>query len=110
MRVNLGLPSFMMDPDGAGQSLSELVEFGEGRIPRESWKETEIQLMTMAGLRMLDVQVSKLLNRVGRCCVSLKIDHRMWTQRSKASEAEESLRESSSIEAAMGSSADTLAH
>lgn len=57
MRVNPGLSSFAEDPDGAGGSLSELVEFSKGWIPRESWRDTEIRLMATAGLRMLDAEV-----------------------------------------------------
>ena len=59
MRVNPGLSSFAEDPDGAGRSLSELVEFAKSRIPRESWRETEIRLMATAGMRMLDVEVQE---------------------------------------------------
>ncbi|KAE9605527.1 hypothetical protein Lal_00024860 [Lupinus albus] len=57
MRVSPGLSSFAEDPDSAGRSLAELVEFGKGRVPRESWRETEIRLMATAGLRMVDVGV-----------------------------------------------------
>ncbi|KAK7274835.1 hypothetical protein RIF29_15934 [Crotalaria pallida] len=57
MRVNPGLSSFAEDPDSAGRSLGELVEFGKGRVPMERWRETEIRLMATAGLRMLDVGV-----------------------------------------------------
>lgn len=59
MRVNPGLSSFAEDPDGAGRSLSELVEFAKSRIPKESRRETEIQLMATAGMRMLDVEVQE---------------------------------------------------
>ncbi|RDX92835.1 putative apyrase 6 [Mucuna pruriens] len=56
MRVNPGLSAFAEDPDGAGGSVSELVEFAKGRIPRESWGEAEIRLMATAGLRMLHAE------------------------------------------------------
>ncbi|KAL9328192.1 hypothetical protein ACSQ67_003195 [Phaseolus vulgaris] len=59
MRVNPGLSAFAEDPDGAGGSVSELVEFAKGRIPRESWGETSIRLMATAGLRMLDAEVQE---------------------------------------------------
>lgn len=59
MRVNPGLSSYAVDPDGAGQSLMELLEFGKGQVPRESWRETEIRLMATAGLRMLEVKVQE---------------------------------------------------
>ncbi|CAL5188751.1 unnamed protein product [Lathyrus oleraceus] len=61
MRVNPGLSSFAEDPDGAGSSLSELVEFAKHRIPKERWRETEIRLMATAGMRMLDVEVQRTI-------------------------------------------------
>ncbi|XP_027359774.1 probable apyrase 6 isoform X2 [Abrus precatorius] len=57
MRVNPGLSAFAEDPDSAGGSLRELLEFGKSRVPRESWRETEIRLMATAGLRILDAEV-----------------------------------------------------
>ncbi|XP_057494981.1 probable apyrase 6 isoform X1 [Actinidia eriantha] len=57
IRVNPGLSSFAEDPEGAGGSLGELVEFGKKRVPKEYWGETEIRLMATAGLRMLDLGV-----------------------------------------------------
>jgi apyrase len=59
MRVNPGLSSFAEDPDGAGRSVLELVEFAKNRIPKESWRETEIRLMATAGMRMLDIEVQE---------------------------------------------------
>ncbi|KAL1355982.1 hypothetical protein AAHE18_05G151100 [Arachis hypogaea] len=53
MRVNPGLSSFAKDPEGAGRSVSELVEFGKGKVPREKWAHTEIRLMATAGMRLL---------------------------------------------------------
>ncbi|GFZ14397.1 GDA1/CD39 nucleoside phosphatase family protein [Actinidia rufa] len=57
MRVNPGLSSFTQDPEGAGGSLVELVQFGKKRVPKEYWGETEIRLMATAGMRMLDLGV-----------------------------------------------------
>ncbi|KAF3431464.1 hypothetical protein FNV43_RR26195 [Rhamnella rubrinervis] len=54
MRVNPGLSSYAADPEAAGGSLAELLEFGKGRIPKEVWKHTEIRLMATAGLRLLE--------------------------------------------------------
>lgn len=59
MRVNPGLSSFAEDPDGAGQSLLALMEFGKRRIPMESWRDTEIRLMATAGLRLLEVNLQR---------------------------------------------------
>lgn len=56
-RVNPGLSSFSEDPELAGGSLTELLEFGKGRVPRELWRETEVRLMATAGLRLLDSEV-----------------------------------------------------
>lgn len=59
MRGVPGLSSFAEDPDGAGRSLMELLEFGKCQIPMENWGETEIRLMATAGLRMLEVEVQE---------------------------------------------------
>ncbi|CAL5396271.1 unnamed protein product [Camellia sinensis] len=65
MRVNPGLSAYSDDPDGAGGSLEELVEFGKKRVPKEYWSETEIRLMATAGLRMLDLGVQ---DRILKSC------------------------------------------
>lgn len=57
MRVNPGLSAHAKDPEGAGRSLEELLEFGKGRIPKKLWGETEIRLMATAGMRLLDSEV-----------------------------------------------------
>lgn len=59
MKVNPGLSAYAEDPEGAGGSLEELVEFGKGKVPRELWGETEIRLMATAGLRLLDSYVQE---------------------------------------------------
>lgn len=58
-RVNPGLSSFERDPDKAGGSLVELLEYGKGRVPEEFWKETEVRLMATAGLRLLELEVQE---------------------------------------------------
>ncbi|KAI9111514.1 hypothetical protein K1719_017204 [Acacia pycnantha] len=68
MRVNPGLSSFAREPDGAGQSLVELVDFGKSKIPKESWSDTEIRLMATAGLRILEENVQQ---RILESCRSL---------------------------------------
>ncbi|XP_062161484.1 probable apyrase 6 [Alnus glutinosa] len=65
MRVNPGLSAFAEDPDGAGGSLTELLEFGKGRVPRGRWGETEVRLMATAGLRLLE---SDLQQRILESC------------------------------------------
>lgn len=59
MRVNPGLSSFKGDPEGAGRSLVELLEFGKGRVPMKLRGDTEVRLMATAGLRLLDVKVQE---------------------------------------------------
>ncbi|KAF8390201.1 hypothetical protein HHK36_024723 [Tetracentron sinense] len=59
MRLNPGLSSFSGDPEGAGRSLLELVEFGKRGVPKDYWGETEIRLMATAGLRRLDMGVQE---------------------------------------------------
>ncbi|KAJ6429426.1 hypothetical protein OIU84_020952 [Salix udensis] len=57
MKVSPGLSAYAEDPEDAGGSVEELVEFGKGRVPRELWGETEVRLMATAGMRLLDSEV-----------------------------------------------------
>lgn len=57
MRVNPGLSSFEDDPERAGGSLAELLDFGKRIVPVELWGDTEVRLMATAGLRLLDLDV-----------------------------------------------------
>ncbi|CAO2829586.1 unnamed protein product [Amaranthus hypochondriacus] len=57
LKVNPGLSSFEDDPEGAGESLMKLLDFGKRIVPRELWGDTEIKLMATAGLRLLDLKV-----------------------------------------------------
>ncbi|PKI36827.1 probable apyrase 6 [Punica granatum] len=57
MRVNPGLSAYAEDPESAGRSLRELIEFGKQRVPREQWANTEIRLMATAGMRLLELPV-----------------------------------------------------
>ncbi|KAJ4974401.1 hypothetical protein NE237_007575 [Protea cynaroides] len=59
LRVNPGLSSYSEDPNSAGDSLLELMEFAKGRIPMDYWGDTEIKLMATAGLRRLEVNVQE---------------------------------------------------
>ncbi|XP_059655847.1 probable apyrase 6 [Cornus florida] len=65
MRVNPGLSSYAEDPEGAGGSLAELLEFAKKRIPKEYWGDTVIRLMATAGMRMLDLGVQERI--LGSC-------------------------------------------
>lgn len=40
MRVNPGFSAYVENPDGAGESLGELVEFAKKLIPKGVWGET----------------------------------------------------------------------
>ncbi|KAK4758828.1 hypothetical protein SAY87_020129 [Trapa incisa] len=57
MRVNPGLSAYSGDPDLAGRSLQELIEFGKQRVPRDQWAHTEIRLMATAGMRLLELPI-----------------------------------------------------
>ncbi|XP_021722887.1 probable apyrase 6 [Chenopodium quinoa] len=65
MRVNPGLSSFEDNPERAGESLMELLDFGKRIVPRELWGDTEVRLMATAGLRLLDLEVQ---NRILESC------------------------------------------
>ncbi|RWW69874.1 hypothetical protein BHE74_00022504 [Ensete ventricosum] len=55
MRVTPGLSSFSGDPERAGASLEELLEFAKGKVAKDRWRDTEVRLMATAGLRMVDM-------------------------------------------------------
>lgn len=66
MRVNPGLSSYAENPEFAGESLKELIDFGKGKVPAGLWDETEIRLMATAGLRLLDMKVQEMIIRACR--------------------------------------------
>ncbi|XP_071736500.1 probable apyrase 6 [Rutidosis leptorrhynchoides] len=59
LKVSPGLSAFMDDPNGAGESVLELLEFARKMIPEDKWGETEVRLMATAGLRLLDLSVQE---------------------------------------------------
>ncbi|XP_074570779.1 putative apyrase 6 [Curcuma longa] len=65
MKVSPGLSSYSPNPDTAGKSLVELLEFAKVRVPPEVWEDTEVRLMATAGLRLLDASV---VNRILKSC------------------------------------------
>lgn len=65
LKVNPGLSAYADDPEGAGKSLVELLEYGKSRIPRDQWGVTEIRLMATAGLRLLELDVQ---NKILESC------------------------------------------
>ncbi|XP_062111608.1 probable apyrase 6 [Humulus lupulus] len=70
MRVNPGLSAYSDDPEAAGGSLTELLAFVKERVPKESWRETDIRLMATAGLRLLDSSVQDRI--LGSCRRTLR--------------------------------------
>ncbi|KAL2903908.1 putative apyrase 6 [Bienertia sinuspersici] len=68
LKVNPGLSSFEGDPERAGESLLQLLDFGKKIVPREFWGDTEVRLMGTAGLRLLD---SKVQDRIMESCRKL---------------------------------------
>ncbi|URD99822.1 GDA1 CD39 family protein [Musa troglodytarum] len=55
MRVTPGLSSFSGEPERAGASLEELLEFAKGKVAKDRWRDTEVRLLATAGLRMVDM-------------------------------------------------------
>lgn len=68
LKVNPGLSSFEGNPERAGESLAQLLDFGKEIVPRELWGETEVRLMGTAGLRLLDLGVQ---DRILESCRSV---------------------------------------
>ncbi|KAJ0094624.1 hypothetical protein Patl1_15944 [Pistacia atlantica] len=66
MRVNPGLSSYAENPEFAGESLKQLIDFGKGKVPAGLWDETEIRLMATARLRLLDLKVQEKILRACR--------------------------------------------
>uniref|UniRef100_A0A5B6YVL0 Putative apyrase 6 isoform X1 n=1 Tax=Davidia involucrata TaxID=16924 RepID=A0A5B6YVL0_DAVIN len=71
VRVNPGLSAYAKDPEGAGGSLTELLEFAKKRIPKEHWGRTEIRLMATAGLRILELGIQERILESCRRVLSL---------------------------------------
>ncbi|XP_006827247.2 probable apyrase 6 isoform X1 [Amborella trichopoda] len=61
MKINPGLSAFEKDPEGAGDSLMDLLEFAKTRVPNDQWGDTEIRLMATAGLRILSPNSQQLI-------------------------------------------------
>uniref|UniRef100_A0A1D1ZIS5 Ectonucleoside triphosphate diphosphohydrolase 1 n=1 Tax=Anthurium amnicola TaxID=1678845 RepID=A0A1D1ZIS5_9ARAE len=61
MRASPGLSAYADEPERAGESLAELLEFGRRRVPRSQWGETEVRLMATAGLRLLETRVQEMI-------------------------------------------------
>ncbi|KAI4308327.1 hypothetical protein L6164_031412 [Bauhinia variegata] len=57
MKVRPGLMAFAGDPDGAGSSIVQLVEFAKQRVPKKEWGNTMVLLMATAELESLSSEV-----------------------------------------------------
>lgn len=57
MKVRPGLQEFAAEPERAGDSLQELLEFAKGRIPRAEWKATKIRFIETGGVGGLKLEV-----------------------------------------------------
>lgn len=57
MRVTPGLSAYSGEPERAGASLADLLEFAKGRLAKDQWGKTDVRLMATAGLRMLELEV-----------------------------------------------------
>ncbi|KAL1215302.1 putative apyrase 6 [Cardamine amara subsp. amara] len=66
LKLHPGLSAFADDPNGASVSLTELIEFAKGRIPKGMWMETEVRLMATAGMRLLELPVQEKILNVAR--------------------------------------------
>ncbi|WRX13722.1 Nucleoside phosphatase GDA1/CD39 - like 2 [Theobroma cacao] len=51
LRVNPGLSAYAEDPEGAADSLRELLEFGRRKVPRKLWGETGLFLALLHTIR-----------------------------------------------------------
>jgi apyrase len=58
-KVVPGLSAYALDPDNAGRSLIELIDFAENMVVKDLWAQTEIRLMATAGLRLLDPGITE---------------------------------------------------
>lgn len=58
-KVVPGLSAYALNPENAGKSLIELIDFAEGMVEKDLWGQTEIRLMATAGLRLLDPGITE---------------------------------------------------
>ncbi|XP_028758020.1 probable apyrase 6 [Neltuma alba] len=57
MKIGVGLMGFAGDPDGAGASIVQLVEFAKQQVPKKEWGRTKVQLIATHELENLSVEV-----------------------------------------------------
>ncbi|VVA91283.1 unnamed protein product [Arabis nemorensis] len=66
LKLSPGLSAYGDNPDGASVSVTELVEFAKGRVPKGMLKESDIRLMATAGMRLLEANVQEQILEVTR--------------------------------------------
>ncbi|KAF2588289.1 hypothetical protein F2Q70_00041709 [Brassica cretica] len=66
LKLNPGLSSYADHPEEASVSVTKLVEFAKGRVPKASLKRSDIRLMATAGMRLLEVDVQEQILDVVR--------------------------------------------
>ncbi|CAN8254973.1 unnamed protein product [Cochlearia groenlandica] len=77
LKLNPGLSAYADNPDGASVSVTKLVEFAKGRVPKGMLKKSEIRLMATAGMRLLEVNVQeKILEATRRVLRSSRFKFR----------------------------------
>ncbi|KAI9074027.1 hypothetical protein K1719_044027 [Acacia pycnantha] len=57
MKIGVGLMGFTGDPNGAGASVVQLVEFAKQQVPKKEWERTKVQLIATQELENLNVEV-----------------------------------------------------
>ncbi|XP_028068380.1 probable apyrase 6, partial [Camellia sinensis] len=55
LEVKPGLSWFAGDPEGAGRSVVELIEFAKKRVPKSEWRNTKVQLMGSSDLERVEL-------------------------------------------------------
>ncbi|KAI8022260.1 putative apyrase 6 [Camellia lanceoleosa] len=55
LEVKPGLSWFAGDPEGAGRSVVELIEFAKKRVPKSEWRNTKVQLMGSSELERVEL-------------------------------------------------------
>ncbi|XP_042511824.1 probable apyrase 6 [Macadamia integrifolia] len=60
-KVRPGLSEFVARPESAGTSISSLLEFAKGRIPKSEWKLTKVRLMARESFEKISFDARKAI-------------------------------------------------
>ncbi|KAL1207708.1 putative apyrase 4 [Cardamine amara subsp. amara] len=66
LKLSPGFSAYADNPEGASESVTELVEFAKTRVPKGMLKEIDIRLMATAGMRLLELNVQEQILEVTR--------------------------------------------